>query len=453
MARGRYKEVRVPQRIAIISDHASPLAAVGGTDSGGQNIYVAETARQLAARGYVVDVFTRKDQPDLPEIVDWRPRVRVIPVPAGPPAFVRKEDLLPLLPEFTAFVQRFAAAERYDLAHAHFFMSGLVALQLKAALGLPFVVTFHGLGLVRRLHQGIADEFPPKRIAIERDVMNGADAIIAECPDDRRSLVTLYNADPRKIAVIPCGFAPEEFWPIAPRFARRVLGLPSDVPVLLCVGRLVPRKGVDNVVRALGVLVRKLGVPAELLVVGGNSDIADPASTPEIGRLRALAAEEGVADRVTFTGRRSRELLKLYYAAADAFVTTPWYEAFGMTSIEAMACGTPVVGARVGGIKYSVVDQRTGFLVPPNDPVALADRLKELCCSPRLAERFSSTAVRRAYALYRWERVAQLLAMVYAEVQRSAAVPEGAAAPAERAPAVAEHVPAASERVRDVAAA
>jgi glycosyltransferase involved in cell wall biosynthesis len=407
----------------MISDHASPLAPVGGTDSGGQNIYVAETARQLAARGYVVDIFTRKDQPDLPEVVDWLPGVRVIHVPAGPAAFVRKEDLLPLMPEFTAFVQRFVATQRYDLVHAHFFMSGLVALQLKNVLGLPFVVTFHALGLVRRLHQGIADEFPPKRIGIEREVMTAADAIVAECPDDRRNLVTLYNADPSKIVVIPCGFAPEEFWPIAPRFARRALGLPGDVPVLLCVARLVPRKGVDNVIRALGVLVHRLGVPAELLVVGGNSDIADPASTPEVGRLRSIAAEEGVEHRVTFTGRRSRELLKLYYSAADAFVTTPWYEPFGMTAIEAMACGTPVVGSHVGGIKYSVLDQRTGFLVPPNDPVVLADRIRELCCSPRLAEQFASLAVRRAYALFRWERVVHLLAILYADVQRSAVVP------------------------------
>ena len=142
-------------------------------------------------------------------------------------------------------------------------------------------------------------------------------------------------------------------------------------------------------------------MPAELLVVGGNSDIADPALTPEIGRLRAIATEEGVADRVTFTGRRPRELLKLYYSAADAFVTTPWYEAFGMTTIEAMACGTPVVGARVGGIQYTVLDQRTGFLVPPNDPIVLAERLRDVCCSPRLAERFASSSVRRAYALFR----------------------------------------------------
>lgn len=415
----------MPQRIAMISDHASPLAPVGGVDSGGQNIYVAETARHLAARGYAVDVFTRKDQPNLPEVVNWQPGVRVIHVPAGPAAYVRKEEILPAMPEFAAFVQNFAAAERYDVAHANFFMSGLVAMQLKSALGLPFVVTFHGLGLVRRMHQGSADEFPAKRIAIERDVMRAADAIIAECPEDGRHLVTLYDADPHKIVVIPCGFAADEFWPIAPRFARRALGLPSDAPVLLSVGRLVPRKGVDDVIRGLGLLVRKLGVPAELLVVGGNSDVADPAVTPEIARLRAVAAEEGVADRVTFTGRRSRELLKLYYSAADAFITTPWYEPFGMTPVEAMACGTPVIGARVGGIKYSVLDRRTGFLVSPNDPAELAERAKEVCCSPRLAERLASSAVRRAYGLFRWERVTCSLAALYAGVHRVAvAVPE-----------------------------
>ncbi len=426
----------MPQRIAIISDHASPLAPVGGVDSGGQNIYVAETARYLAARGHLVDVFTRKDQPDLPEVVEWLPGVRVVHVPAGPATFVRKEDILPWIPELTAFVERFAARERYDVVHAHFFMSGLVAMQLKSTLGLPFVVTFHGLGLVRRLHQGAADEFSPKRIAIERDIIAAADAIVAECPADRRDLVTLYNADPRRIAVIPCGFSSEEFWPIAPRFARHALGLPSDVPVLLSVGRLVPRKGVDNVIRALSVLVRRLGVPAELLVVGGSSDIADVALTPEIGRLRAVAAEAGVADRVTFTGRRSRDLLKLYYSAADVLVATPWSESFGMTSVEAMACGTPVVGARVGGIKYSVLDGRTGFLVPPNDPVALAERLNQICSSPRLAERLASAAVRRAYGLFRWERVIQSLAALYADVRTSAAVATPPASVPEPVPGV-----------------
>jgi D-inositol-3-phosphate glycosyltransferase len=410
----------VSLRIAIITDHASPLATVGGVDSGGQNIYVGAVARHLASLGHRIDVFTRREQPDQPEIVDWIPGVRVIHVPAGPPVYVRKEELLPLMPEFAAFVQRFAANEAYDLVHANFFMSGLVASQLKHALGLPFVVTFHALGLVRRLHQGAADEFPPRRIAIEREVMRDADAVIAECPEDREHLVTLYDADPRKVVTVPCGFSTEDFWPLPPGFARRALGLPSDVPLLLSVGRLVPRKGVDNVIRGLGVLVHRLGVPAQLLVVGGNSDVPDAATTPEIGRLRALAAEVGVADRVTFTGRRPREILKLYYSAADAFIATPWYESFGMTAIEAMACGTPVVGSSVGGIKHSVLDGGTGFLVPPNDAAALADRVHQLCCSPRLAERFAVAAVNRANALFRWERVTAQLAGIYADVRRSA---------------------------------
>lgn len=410
----------MPQRIAVVSDHASPLATVGGVDSGGQNIYVAAIARHLAALGHRVDVFTRREQPDVPEIVEWLPGVRVINVPAGPPVFVRKEDLLPLMPEFGAFVQRFAAEERYDVVHANFFMSGLVAAQLKRALGVPFVVTFHALGLVRRLHQGAADEFPPRRIAIEREVMRDADAIVAESPEDREHLVSLYDADPRKVVVVPCGFATDEFWPIAPGFARRALGLPSDVPLLLTVGRLVPRKGVDNVIRGLAVLVRRLGVPARLLVVGGNSDVADTVATPEIGRLRAVAKEEGVADRVIFTGRRPREILKLYYSAADAFITTPWYESFGMTAVEAMACGTPVVGSNVGGIKSSVLDGRTGFLVPPNDSTALASRVQELCCSPRLAERMAVASVSRAYELFPWERVTKQLAAIFAEAPRVA---------------------------------
>jgi glycosyltransferase involved in cell wall biosynthesis len=407
----------------MISDHASPLATVGGVDSGGQNIYVAAIARHLASRGAKVDVFTRREQPDAPEVVDWLPGVRVINVAAGPAAYIRKEEILPTVPDFAAFVERFAASERYDVVHANFFMSGLVALHLKHMLGLPFVVTFHGLGLVRRLHQGAADEFPGRRIAIERDVMREAHAVIAECPEDRRHLVTLYDADPRKIVIIPCGFDTDEFWPIAPRFARHALGLPADAPVLLNVGRLVPRKGVDTVIRGLSELVHRLGVPAQLLVVGGNSDIADDNATPEIGRLRAVAAAEGVADHVRFTGRRSRELLKLYYSAADAYITTPWYEPFGMTPVEAMACGTPVVGASVGGIKYSVLDRRTGFLVPPNDPVALAERLKQICCQPRLAERLARSSVYRAYGLFRWECVTERLAGLYQEVRGTATLP------------------------------
>src|SRR3954471_3980448 len=336
--------------IALISEHASPLAAVGGIDAGGQNIYVAQIARQLARLGYQVDVFTRRDSARLPEIVEYAPGVRVVNVPAGPAQYVRKEEMLPLMSEFSDFVCDFARersrrGDGYRLSHANFFMSGLASMRLKECLGTPFVVTFHALGRVRRLHQRDADQFPLERLEIEDQIIERADAIVAECPQDRADLTTLYRADDRRVAVVPCGFDKAEFWPITKPFARRALGFAPSENILLNIGRLAPRKGLDNLIRGLGHLSRDHGVAARLVLVGGNSDLPDPALTPEIARLQAIAAEEGVEDRVHFTGRRTREFLKLYYSAADIFATTPWYEPFGITPLEAMACGTPVIGA------------------------------------------------------------------------------------------------------------
>jgi D-inositol-3-phosphate glycosyltransferase len=405
------------RKIAIVSDHASPLAAAGSVDSGGQNVYVAQVARNLAALGYEVDVFTRRDAADQPEVQPWGGGVRVVHVPAGPAQFVRKEELLPLMEEFSAYVCSFCRREGgYGLVHANFFMSGLAAIKLKQRFDIPFVVTFHALGRVRRQHQGDADQFPGERLAIEDAIVAEADAIVAECPQDKSDLVTLYRADPRKIAVIPCGFDAAEFWPIARRFARRTLGLAADERVVVNVGRMVPRKGVDNAIRGVARLARAFGVRARLLVVGGNSDLPDARFTPEIGRLRAIAEDERVAERVTFTGRRSRELLKLYYSAADVFVTTPWYEPFGITPLEAMACSTPVVGAAVGGIKHSVLDGVTGYLVPPNDPDALAARLADVYASPGRARELGRNAARRVNASFTWERVSASLASLYEDV-------------------------------------
>jgi D-inositol-3-phosphate glycosyltransferase len=407
----------VPKTIALVSDHASPLTAAGGVDSGGQNVYVAQVARQLAHNGYEVDVFTRRDNPGVPEVVQWEKGVRVIHVPAGPAAFVRKEELLATMDEFAEYVCGYCRARGgYELVHANFFMSGLIAMRLKEAFGIPFVITFHALGRVRRLHQRDADQFPEERLAIEDRIIEEADGILAECPQDKADLIALYDADPRKIAIVPCGFDGEEFWPIAKRFARKALGFHTDERMLLSLGRMVPRKGTDNVIRGLGVLAREFGMRARLVVVGGNSDLACPLITPEIGRLKAIAEEEGVGGQVTFTGRRSRELLKLYYSAADVFITTPWYEPFGITPLEAMACGTPVVGAYVGGIKYSVVDGLTGYLVPPNDAEALAERLAELYRNPGRMRQFGRSGIRRVNSYFTWKRVGRSIATVYEAV-------------------------------------
>ena len=405
------------KRVALISEHASPLAMLGGVDSGGQNVYVGQLARLLQKLGYQVDVFTRRDSPELPDIVAWADNARIIHVPAGPAAPVRKEEMLPLMGAFTEFLIGYSRRHRpYDLIHANFFMSALVAADFKRATGVPFVVTFHALGRVRRHHQGGQDAFPEERLAIEDRVVRDADRIIAECPQDQDDLVNLYGAHRWRLATIPCGFDPAEFWPMGKKRARAVLGLDPNERIILQLGRMVPRKGVDNVIRGLARLRRDHGSSARLLVVGGESETPDPAITPEIGRLLAIAEEEGVTDAVTFVGSRGRSVLRYYYSAADVFVTTPWYEPFGITPVEAAACGTPVVGAAVGGIKTTVVDGETGYLVPPRDPDALADRLAHLFRNPDLLGRFGRQAVRRAGAWFTWERVAGEVAGVYAEV-------------------------------------
>jgi D-inositol-3-phosphate glycosyltransferase len=402
-------------RIALVSEHASPLGALGGVDAGGQNVYVAQLARHLGARGHAVDVLTRRDGPDVDEVVTLAPGVRVIHIPAGPPAFVAKEELLPWMEEFSTRVIDRAARERYDVLHANFWMSGLAAARVRAALGVPYVVTFHALGRVRRLHQGDADCFPDVRFAIEDHVVATATRVLAECPQDADDLVRLYAADRARLRVVPCGVDPAELFPVPRAEARAALGLDPDDAVVLQLGRLVPRKGVDTVIAAMARLVRERGVRARLLVVGGESDTADPVRTPEIARLRAVAEAEGIVSRVLFTGRRGRDRLRTYYSAADVFVTTPWYEPFGLTPLEAMACGTPVVGAAVGGIPFTVVDGETGFLVPPRDPDAVAERLAALLADPGLRAAMGARGRRRVLARFTWGHVATAVERAYRE--------------------------------------
>jgi glycosyltransferase involved in cell wall biosynthesis len=409
------------RRIALISDHASPLAAPGSIDCGGQNVYVAHLARELAMAGHLVDVFTRRDAIGQKQLVRWRDNIRVVNVPAGPAHHVPKEQLLPYMQEFARFTSRFATRlarqqqANYDIVHANFFMSGMVAQHLRQALGIPFVITFHALGQVRRLAQGADDAFPLARTRIETLLMQQADRIIAECPQDRLDMEQLYGASPARIAVTPCGFDPGELWPQDQLEARSLLGLDPGRFTLLQLGRMVPRKGVDTVIQATALLRSRHGIDAQLLVVGGDTH-AGGRDGAEMDRLRALAARLGILEHVRFAGQKPRAELRTWYSAADAFVTTPWYEPFGITPVEAMACARPVVGSEVGGIKSTVVDGGTGFLVPSRDPQAVAERLATLQRNPLLARTMGDAGLRRAYRHYTWRSVAQQVAAVYAAV-------------------------------------
>jgi D-inositol-3-phosphate glycosyltransferase len=310
------------RRIAFISEHASPLATLGGVDSGGQNVYVGELARHLVTFGYQVDIFTRWDNRQLPETVSWMTDVRVIHVQAGPVMYIEKEQLLQYMEEFTSNMHAFISREGlfYQLIHANFFMSALVAADIKKITGIPFVVTFHALGCIRKIFQGDNDKFPSKRIEIEKRIANEADHIIAECPQDKEDLLKHYNAPQNKITIIPCGFNEQEFYPIDRLVARMVLNLPTTEHIALQLGRMVPRKGVDNVIRAVARL-KKTSLPLRLIIVGGEMEEADLMHDPEISRLQSIAKEEGVLDVITFAGRKNRDLLKYYYAAADVFIT------------------------------------------------------------------------------------------------------------------------------------
>ncbi|MBD0255181.1 MAG: glycosyltransferase family 1 protein [Cytophagales bacterium] len=406
------------KKIAFISEHASPLAILGGADSGGQNIYVDQVARNLATLGYEVDIYTRWDDPTRDQITKYLPGVRVIHVEAGPRQVLPKEQLFGYMDEFAANMEAFIVEEglHYQVVHAHFWMSGYVAMQLRKSLGIPYVVTFHALGKIRRIHQGTADGFPDCRFSVEETVARKADLVIAECPQDKEDLMILYYVPEEKIKVIPCGFDGTEFYPIDRRRARLKLGLHPDEPVILQLGRMVPRKGVENVVRSLALVNGRREQPARLLIVGGETDDPDPLKTPEIARLQAVASEHNLLSQISFVGRKQRGHLKYFYNAADIFVSTPWYEPFGITPLEAMACGTPVVGSNVGGIKFSVKHGKTGYLVPPNEPEILSERLLEILDNPALSRTFSLNAIKHVNSMFTWDKVAAGIAKVYDRV-------------------------------------
>ena len=402
------------RKIAFISEHASPLASLGSTDSGGQNVYVGELAVQLVNLGYQVDIFTRREEVCIAQIVCYQPGVRVIHVDAGPAEQIPKEEILGYMDEFRIEMLSFIYTEQitYHLIHANFWMSGLIAMQLKKLLHLPFVITFHALGKVRMIHQKEQDKFPPQRITIEDEIVKNADWIIAECPQDKDDLMNHYNADARKIAIIPCGFNPEEFFPVYKDLCRKVLNLEEKGKIILQLGRIVPRKGVDNVIRALA-LLPSAREPVCLIIVGGENTNPEMAGHTELLRLKQLAASLGITDRVIFAGRKDRAELKHYYGAADIFVTTPWYEPFGITPLESMACGTPVIGAEVGGIKHTVIEGQTGLLVKPDDPQMLCDKISMLLNNERLLKTMGETAQQHVLQHFTWEKVALKMRQLY----------------------------------------
>jgi glycosyltransferase involved in cell wall biosynthesis len=397
------------RRVSLVSEHASPLAALGGADAGGQNVHVAALAIELGRAGCEVTVHTRRDAVDLPDRVPLAPGVEVDHVTAGPARPVPKDELFVHMPAFARGLRRRWLASPPDILHAHFWMSGWAATV--AAVGAPVVQTFHALGVVKQRHQGGADTSPSERQVVESHLLHRLDRVIATCSDEVRELEAL-GADADRISVVPCGIDPDLFRPSAPP------GRPPRHPIhrldrgpgrhrLLTLGRLVPRKGVDDVIRALAML------PDAELVVAGGPTTAELDRDPEVRRLRDVAAGCGVGDRVTFVGAVPRDEVPALIRSVDIVVAAPWYEPFGITPLEAMACGRPVVASAVGGMLDTVVPGRTGLLVPPRSPADLADALRRLLTNPSLRSCMGDEGVARVRQHFTWAQVARSTLDVY----------------------------------------
>jgi D-inositol-3-phosphate glycosyltransferase len=403
-------------RIALISEHASPLAALGGADAGGQNTHVAELAAALAEQGHEVRVYTRLDSPELPEAVPVRAGVTVVHVPAGPAKPIGKDSLLPYMTGFGDWLAEcwLLGDWRPEVIHAHFWMSGIAALAARQRLGIPVVQTYHALGTVKRRYQGAADTSPPQRIRYERALGRAVDRVVAQCRDEVRELLRL-GVPQSQLAIIPSGVDSDRFSPAGP-VAHRDPGRPR----ILTVGRFVPRKGFDDVIRAL----RR--VPAAECAVIGGPPAEQLATDPLAVYLLEVARSHHVADRVRLVGAVPADEMPQWYRSADVVATTPWYEPFGLVPLEAMACGVPVVATAVGGLTDTVVAGHTGDLVPPKDPIALGTLLRRLLDDPRRRSAYAAAARERARNCYSWRRTAGQLTAVYREVAAARLVSEAA---------------------------
>jgi D-inositol-3-phosphate glycosyltransferase len=414
------------RRIAMVSVHACPLAKLGGRDSGGMNVYVRELARVLGRRGIEVDVFTRWREKYDPQIQRLGDNARVIHIESGPIGYWPKMDVYDHLDEFTAKLDEHVAAEGrpYDLIHAHYWLSASVARSLAARWRVPRIQMFHTLGLVKReVMDEDVDGESDVRISIERQAVRESAALVAASDIELGELRDLYGADAAKVHVIPCGVDPTLFRPMRTADARERLGRDQCERLVLFVGRIEQIKGIDVLLRALALLFfRRPDLRSEvcLLVVGGALDPQDDApETEKIEELRRLVHQHRMEANVNFVGSLDQETLALYYAAADVCAVPSLTESFGLVALEAMACGTPVVGTKVGGLQTLIEHGESGLLVPAGDYQALAEAIAQVLTDHRLRTHLAHGARDRAEH-YTWESVGDQIDALYDRVLAAA---------------------------------
>lgn len=394
------------KRIAVISVHGCPVIQAGLKDAGGMNIYVLETARALSSRGVQIDIFTRHHDPLDPMIVHISPGARVIHMPAGPPS-ADKLQAYDLLPEFTRQVSSFATTwgHEYDMIVSHYWLSGLVGIELSKQWNVPHSTSFHTLAAVKQ--QALPGEAEhPVRHESEVKIARSADQVVVWTDHECRILVDQYGTPPERISIVPPGVNSERFSPNSQTDARAELGLNGE-KVLLYVGRLERLKGIDTLFQAMAQLEHADGV--KLYIAGGSR------GAPGMRRLMCLARDLGIRHKIKFLGSIPQDRLNKYYNAADICVLPSYYESFGFAALEAAACGTPVVASRVGGLTTIVNDGVTGFLVNWRCPGPFVERLDLLLNNESLRLDMGKAARIHAQTLT-WEATADRLLHAYSQL-------------------------------------
>lgn len=400
------------RRVASISVHTSPLATLGGKDAGGMNVYVRELSCHVARLGLPVDIFTRRTDPHTPEIVELCPGVNVVSITAGPPAPLDKNRLFDHLPEFAAQAALFSLRHgvRYDVVHAHYWLSGWTAHLLRRYWETPFVQMFHTTAHMKNAVSATAHQETPLRIRIERKLVELADSLIAANPDERADLIWRQRTPSEKICTVPPGVDLDLFSPHDRTSCRQELDLAPNAKVVLFVGRVDPIKGIDTLLAAAEIMAAAGSRPCFVFVGGDLDDHGRP-----IGPLADVerdAVARGIAGNMRFVGSQPQDKLPIFYAAADVAAVPSRYESFGLVAVEAMACGTPVVASRVGGLTFTVEEGTNGLLVPLGDAETLAAGMQQVISDDDLRMRLSLGAVETA-GRFAWQAVASQILHVY----------------------------------------
>ncbi|MGE5656013.1 MAG: glycosyltransferase family 4 protein [Actinomycetota bacterium] len=403
------------KRIALISVHGDPAVEIGQEEAGGQNVYVRQVGEALGRLGWQVDMFTRKADSQKPVLVEHSRNCRTIRLVAGPEKFIPRDELYGFLPRFVEEFLKFQldSGWQYPLVHTNYWLSAWVGMELKKYQPLKQVHTYHSLGSVKYKSVATVPLIAKTRLSVEKNCLETGDRIIATSPQEQEHLRSLVSPQ-GQIEIIPCGTEIQQFGSLSKAAARQQLGIAPDRKVVLYVGRFDPRKGIETLVRAISRSSLRSQGMLQLIIGGGWRPGGSDGK--ERDRIESIVQDLGLSEITYFPGCLSREILPAYYAAADVCAVPSHYEPFGLVALEAMACSTPVIASKVGGLKFTVLPQETGLLVPAKDEIAWAAAIDRLLLDPVWCQQLGQAGRRRVETYFSWDGVALQLSQLYAKL-------------------------------------